>query len=174
MKKNIYLFIIFGTISGFLSSFFFISSLNEHQKFAQIFGYGPGIVFGVTISLLLFLLLRKNILFHILYVGISIGAYYAALSSYFYFSSPYSFLGWSENTDRGLALAGLVGSLILAVGLRLLYPIRFKYIPIIIGLGTILGLPMEQLGIFYFPLWQAVVATAIGYTISKSGYSRHK
>lgn len=163
MKKNIYPFIIFGIISGFLSSFSFVGSLSEYQKYAEILSYGPGVVFGVTISLLLYFLYRKNILFHIIFVVISTGAFYVAVKTFSYFSN-------TDDSSKGLLLAGIVGSILLVVGLKLSYPIRIKDMIVIVMLGAILSLPTEQLGMFYFPVWQTVIAMFIGYAVKKATY----
>ena len=64
-------------------------------------------------------------------------------------------------------MAGLVGSIILATGLRLNYPISLKYIAMLIIVGALSGIPNPD---FFriFPIWQTAVAVAIGLSVEKS------
>lgn len=158
MKKNIVLFLIFGFISGYLSLHFFGIS-EKYKEYATILEYAPGWIFGTIISILLYFLFRKNILLHFMYIAVSTVAFYIAMQSFYLFSSY-------DSVYLHLFLAGLVGSLILILGLRLMYPIHTKYMIIVIVFGALAALPNPELGIF--PIWQMAVATAIGYIMNET------
>ena len=163
MKRNILLFGIFGAISGFFSFFSLFNDLESSKVYKTILEYGPGWIFGITISLLLYFRFRKHIFFHILYVAISTGAFYVAMKVFSYFND------FDGGGYQGFFMAGLVGSSILTTSLRFVYPISFKHMAIIVAVGAVAGLPADFLSVFnIFVTWQTAVAIAICYAINES------
>lgn len=164
MKKNIILFAILGLISGYLSLYAFEDSEKYTNYLKIILRYGPGWIFGITMSVLLYFTQRKNILLHFLFIGISTFAYYIALLSFIWFEGDIGIWAFSA--------AGLIGSLILALGLKSIYSLPILYIIPVIIAGTVAGPIFPNLGIF--PIWQTVVAIAIGYVISEAYHGKQK
>lgn len=144
MKIKLTIFTILGAISGWVSFF----------AFAKINFWAPGWIFGVVISLLLYFFFHKNILYLLLFVGVSTGAFYISVRTYLLFD---------YNITLSIPMAGLVGSTILAIYLKFIYKLPVKYALIISIVGTLAALPDPDLGIF--PIWQTCVALAISYVI---------
>ena len=166
MIKKVFPFTIFGIASGALSLFVFILSLNESLPGTNLLSYGPGFIFGITISVLLYFKFRKSIYFHIIFIIGSIFAYYIATHTFFYLNNE-------NNSTTALLAAGLIGSLVLTIILRCVYFIPIKYLLAIVVVGTLAGIPDPD-KFMIFPLWQATVSTVIGFAMNKSILNSHK
>lgn len=161
MKKILLVFSVCGLVSGILSFFSFALSLERDSE--SFISYLPGLIFGLTVSALLYYFFKRNILFHIFFLVVSTVAYYVALQTFFFFNND------NEST-LPLFFAGLIGSSILIVALRLMYPLSINYIILVIVIGSLAGIPDPDI-FRIFPLWQAAVATAIGYSLAKDQIS---
>ena len=160
MKKNILSFTIFGFISGNLSLLCFALSPESNKPYEMIMGYAPGLIFGVTISILLFIFYRRNLLFHFIFILISAGAYEMALRVFsFYFDTT--------NGNQSLFMAGLAGILILVCALRFFYNLSIKSMIIVVIVGSLSGVPNPDV-FRIFPIWQTAVAVAIWYAVNES------
>jgi hypothetical protein len=160
--KGVLLFFVISAISGFLS-FLSFKNYNYAGEADLSLIYGPGWIFGIAISSLLYFLFRKNSLFYFIFIFL-----FVAISTLaFYFAILVLFGVGSENKFSS-NLAGLTGALTLALGIRLLYPIKIKHIVLVslIGMLMTFSFGFELLGLLI--VWQISVGLAIFYVVKKS------
>ncbi len=163
MKKDlsVLFFAIFGCLSGMSSLFLFALSEAEKGLDNIVLGLAPGLIFGITISVLLFFFFRRAVLFHVFFVILSAFAYYVSIEV---FALSHKFF---DNYSPAFLVAGLVGSLILVIALRFVYKLSPQSMMVMIAVGAIAALVGSSDSLALFPPWQTAVAVAIGYTISK-------
>ena len=151
--------VVSGILSGLLFSFEDFEGINNSGIIRMLL---PGLFFGLTIPFG-----YRTLLFHqawriILYVAISIGAFYLAVQAYLY---------------AGGILSGFIGSFILTISLPLIFNLPWKQrfttmiIPVLVGAaaGWLFFVVGDWLNSDYFiapfVLWQVLVSLAISWLL---------
>jgi MFS family permease len=157
-----------GLLSGIATSYFVEVAHVDFQKAGDLAFYIPGFIFGFTLSIFFVFFgsfSLKRFTQGVLFIGVSMGAWYMAVVSYLS----------SLSSEFSLVFAGFVGGGILLVGIHLLFErLRTKYI--IIGglIAGVLGYSMLLSSFFekyqlssLFIIWQTGVACVIGWFLKK-------
>lgn len=146
MKIKVCIFALLGLLSGVLSV--------EIIKISDFFlFFGPGLIFGVLMSFLLYCYFRRSIFFHLAYIAISTAAYFLAVISS---------MTLEKEEFLSFFVASFVGSLILVIGLRFKYKIPLVCMVLFILVGEVsILLSLSDVKVFLFPIWQTFTSVAV-------------
>lgn len=163
MKNSILTPIVFGLISGLISSYGQAEIVNENPDFSFFLVLVPGLLFGCVFGTLFYKRYQKNLVNILGFVAFSTFAY--GLTWFLTILSAGMFLVPLP------IITGMIGAGILAKAVKhLIHPISSNSIKFIAIMGGVIGLPII-LDSFYLPtfaIWQATIGTMLVLGIEKS------